>query len=354
MERSSTSSSFTTDLASDHPFDNNKNPMLNRVVLKNLFGLIPFKLEEFKNFRLVSHEWNDCAVKYMHQNTWLKLNKRDETHTTLMDSISFCLQKSHQLNPFLKGTLGFKKYLISMQTLGSMNTYSFLFNFWEKFGVRMTHLEISYTQMYPKDLVRIMLELTPNLQVFIFKSNHIYDTTPISSNARNGLVWDEGFRPQESSINKNLTHLTITNVDIEHDGLPFNWIDMICHFPNMKNLKLGLEHTSSRLALSSLEEFLQAVILVRQNCGQHYLAQLEHLDIMEIPEYMYLKRLPGNILLLLRKLAFPLSTLTLDIGTRHNGGDRLALKNTLELHSASLQNLTLYQGHWIEPSSFHT
>ncbi|CAL8135895.1 unnamed protein product [Orchesella dallaii] len=119
----------------------------------------------------------------------------------------------------------------------------------------------------------------------------------------------------------------------------------------MKNLKLGLECISNRRALRSLEEFLQAVILVRQNCGQHYLAQLEHLDITEIPEY--LRRLPGNILLLLRKLAFPLSTLALDIGTKHNDVDTLALKNTMELHSASLQNLTLYQGHWMKPSSLY-
>ncbi|CAL8135877.1 unnamed protein product [Orchesella dallaii] len=214
MERESTRNSFTTDLAADYQFDNNKNPMLNYVILKNLFGLIPFKLEEFKNFRLVSHEWNDCAVKYMHQNTWLKLNKRDETQTTLMDSISYCLQESHQLNPFLQGTLGFKKYLISIQTIGNMNTQSFELNFWEKFGPRMTHLEISETYMYPKDLVRIMLELTPNLKVFIFKNNYFIDKTPISSNARNGLVWDEGFRPQESSINKKLTHLS-SNIDTE-------------------------------------------------------------------------------------------------------------------------------------------
>ncbi|CAL8137832.1 unnamed protein product [Orchesella dallaii] len=348
----SSSNNFTTDLTSDQQLDN-KNPMLNHVIIKKIFDLIPFKLEEFKNFRLVSHEWNNCAVKFLHQNTWLKLNKRDETHTTLMDLISHSLKKSHELNPLFNETLGFKKYLISMQMFWSMDTHLCLLNFWKKFGSRMTHLEISDTHMFPKDLVRIMLELTPNLQVFIYKNNGFFlDQTKISSNAGNVLVWDEGFRPQQSSINKNLTHLTIMNLDIEREGFIFNWIDIICHFPNMKNLTLGIYSKSNYLALRSLEEVLQAVILVRQNCGQHYLAELEHLDIMEIPE-SFLYQLPLNILLLLRKLAFPLSTLALDIGTRHNRVDRLALKNTLELHSASLQNLTLYQRLRIEPSSMY-
>ncbi|CAL8135633.1 unnamed protein product [Orchesella dallaii] len=216
----------------------------------------------------------------------------------------------------------------------------------------MTHLDISDAFIDPKDLRKIILELTPNLQVFIFKRNFL-SLTPISSIASNVLVWEERYRPQESTINKNLTHLTIMDIDIEHRGLPFNWIDIISHFPNLKHLKLGLESTSRRLALRTLEEFLQAVILVRQNCGQHYLAQLQHLDIMEIPQSMFLARLPRKILDFLRQLAFPLSSLALDIGVDQFRVDRLALKNTLELHSTSLQNLTVYQNFCVKPFRFY-
>ncbi|CAL8135851.1 unnamed protein product [Orchesella dallaii] len=332
--------------------------MLNHVVLKNLFGLTPFKLEEFKNFRLVSYVWNECAGPIVHKNAWLNLNAKAETlfhddgSVLLHIPLLKCLKQSHKLTPLLKGTLRFKKYLISNHLLWNMHERHFRINFWNKFGPLMTHLDISEAFIAPKDLRKIILELTPNLQVFIFKQNFL-GNTPISSIASNVLVWDERYRPQQSTINKNFTHLTIMDIDIEHRGLPFKWIDIICHFPNLKNLKLSLESINKRPALRSFEEFLQAVILVRQNCGQHYLAKLQHLDIMEIPQNIFLSRLPRKIVDLLRQLAFPLSSLALDIGVNHSGVDTLALKNTLELHSTSLQNLTVYQSFCVKPFRFY-
>ncbi|CAL8135857.1 unnamed protein product [Orchesella dallaii] len=362
MEKASTSNNCATDPASDQQLDNNQHPMLNHVILKNIFGMVPFKLEEFKNFRLVSYVWNECAGPIVHKNSWLNLNANAETlfdddgsvllHIPLLDSILECLEKSHELTPLLNGTLHFKKYLISNHLLGNMHERHFRINFWGKFGPLMTHLDISDAYIDAKDLREIILELTPNLQVFIFKGN-LLSPTPISNVASNVLVWDEGYRPQQFTINKNLTHLTIMDINIELRGLPFKWIDIICHFPNLKHLKLGLESMSIRFSLRSLEEFLQAVILVRQNCGQHYLAQLQHLDIVEIPENIFLNRLPRKILDLLRQLAFPLSTLALDIGVDHSRVDSLALKNTLELHSTSLQNLTVYQNFCVKPFRFY-
>ncbi|CAL8097613.1 unnamed protein product [Orchesella dallaii] len=362
MERATTSNSFKADPALDQQLNNNKNPLLNPVVLKNLFGLIPFKLEEFKNFRLVSHEWNDCAVHFVHQNSWLKLNGIAETifhndenfrlHVSVLNSITSCLEESQELSSLLKGTIRFKKYLISNQVHRRINARG-LINFWEKFGPRMTHLEISDSTMHAQDLSRIIFELTPNLQVFIFDRTDFFNCRTISSIAPNNLAWNERFRPQESSINKNLTHLTILNVDIEDYAFPINWVDIICHFPNIKKLKLGFLSKSNRLSLHSLEEFLRAVILVRQNCGHHYLAKLVHLDIIEVPRALFHERLPREILHLLRHLAFPLSVLALDIGRNLNEVDRLHLKNTLELHSTSLQSLTVYRGLLSIPFSFY-
>ncbi|CAL8140236.1 unnamed protein product [Orchesella dallaii] len=362
MERAGTSNSFKTDPALDQQLNNNKNPLLNPVVLKNLFGLIPFKLEEFKKFRLVSREWNDCAVHFVHQNTWLKLNGNAEgifhnykgirRHVSLLYSITSCLRESHELISLRKVMIRFKKYLISNQVIGRIDARG-LINFWEKFGPRMTHLEISDSTMHAQDLPRIMFELTPNLQVFIFNKTDFFGSRrPISSIAPNNLVWNERFRLQESSINKNLTQLTILNVDIENNEFSINWVDLICHFPNIKKLTLGFGSVSNHLVLHSLEEFLQAVILVRQNCGQHYLAKLMHLDIIEIPQTLFYQRLPREILHLLRQLAFPLSVLALDIGSNLNEVERLDLKNTVELHSSSLQNLTLHRGYWQHAYSF--
>ncbi|CAL8105399.1 unnamed protein product [Orchesella dallaii] len=358
MESTSASNSCATDLDSNQQLDNKQNPMLNYVILKNVFDLVPFKLEEFKNFRLVSHVWNECAVPVVRKNAWLNLNANAETHfhndgrvlrhIPLLDSISYCLQKSQELSLFLNGTLRFKKYLISKELLMIMPERHWI-NFWGKFGPLMTHLDISDAFIDAKDFREILFELTPNLKVLIFKRNYLSQTA-ISSIASNVLVWDERYRPQESSINKNLTHLTIMNVNIEYTGLPFSWIDIICHFPNLKYLKLSLwSIPDGLLALRSFEEFLQAVILVRQNCGQHHLVQLQHLDIMEIPENKLFTCLPRRILDLLRQLAFPLSSLGLDIGGEHNRVDRLALKNTLELYSTSLQNLTVYRGFCFKP-----
>ncbi|CAL8135865.1 unnamed protein product [Orchesella dallaii] len=369
MERARSRKRYARGAAPDRVFYDNQNPMLNHVILRILFGLIPFKLEEFKNFRLVSRVWNDCAVTFVHQNAWLKLDILNQTmfqnlhgdgegswiRSPLLELISRCSEDyPDQLdpNPLLQGTLhSFKKFLLSKQRVWDVYQPPDVNSLWQTCGPLMTHLDISDSYINSNDFRRIIFEFTPNLQVFIFKKCNFRADASTSAIAPRGLVWDDRFRPQQSTINKNLTHLTIMCDDTLDHGFPINWIEFACYFPNLKNMKLGLHAWRNKVAIRSLEKFLRAVILVRQNCGQHYLAQLEHLDILENPCNISLDRLPRTVLLLLRQLAFPLATLALDIGDTHYRVDRLALKNTLELHSSSLQNLTLHRGYYQHPFS---
>ncbi|CAL8135861.1 unnamed protein product [Orchesella dallaii] len=336
--------------SSDQPVGSNQNPMLIHEVTRNMFTVIPFQLEEFKKLRQVCHLWNDYAAPVMYENAWLKLeegstvtlfygNRRSEFD--LLDSILLWLEEPSEPLKFLEKTLKFRKYLIIDKVMNlTRRPRGDHFKFWDKFGPLMTHLELSECFLSPNDLRKIVIEMTPNLKVLKLNRNHMINYVSTLPDALiRDLVWEEGFRPQQT--NKHLTQLTIIN-DGTPQGFSINWIDLISHFPNIKTLKLGLHDRWHFYGVRYLEQFFQAMILVRQNCGQHYLARLEHLDIIENP-HMFIDEQPSEIPNLLRQISFPLKALALDIGGRLTEMGIITLETILELHSTTLQNLTVFR-----------
>ncbi|CAL8135831.1 unnamed protein product [Orchesella dallaii] len=323
----------------------NQNPMLNTVVLTNLFRLIPFNLKDFKNFRLVCKQWKELCNPHFRHNVWIELYGHkdlvfndDNTYTSMLSQPGGILQtikdNSRILHQFLDQDLTFQNYAVSIcvqdSLLGDM--------FWHQFAPTMTHLELFCSHIYVNDVRRIIFEMTPNLKFLSLRSN-LFIIPRGSSNQGSVWEWDDEFTLTPASrINKNLTVLKIE--DFGHNGeFPIVWKEFVIYYPNLKALNLQLCNWHAQLSFLSLKYLLHVVNNERSHYGQHHIAELESLDIIRHEPGSPQLAPDWEVLDLMRVVAFPLTKLAMDVDWEENA--EMVFKEVLEIYSTTLQKLTV-------------
>ncbi|CAL8114510.1 unnamed protein product [Orchesella dallaii] len=225
-----------------------KNPLVNPLIVKTLFEIMPFNLNEFKNFRLVSKLWWEITLPTIRKNVVLCLTDRKPEGSSSEDNRSPIESYIDWLN------LSNDPYqLLDRKRIQNYNIRDSIFHveeispttsvsrpdssFWRQVGWTMTNLKLSQANFNSKEqFFHVVCQLTPNLthlslEGLSFKlSNKAYLVPP---------CWNDSFRQPASLINKNLKNIDIT-LPLEFEywigrrGSAFCWVDFLSHFPNLK------------------------------------------------------------------------------------------------------------------------
>ncbi|CAL8135927.1 unnamed protein product [Orchesella dallaii] len=325
-----------------------QNPMMIDVILKHFFKVIPYNPIQFKTFRLVCRKWRDLSLPRLREDALLKLDERIERDSSgsLVKGERLQLDSIFQwLYTLLGDNLYFRRFL--MEHFSDFSWNIIRTKFWLDFGPEITHLEISHSKIKYDHLHRILFEKTPNLKVLSLKRNRFLNFPVPNVNDCNEWEWKKEFKPLASRINNNMKELMIDIIECDTHDFPVSWMEIICHFPKIKILKLQFHKYHFYSHFHPFKSFLRALIAARRHCGLDYLVDLEHLDINHVVKHYdsfwgtaITAELPSDMVALLGQLVFPLKTLAFDV--RKTETDRLNFTTLLERYSQTLQHLTVF------------
>ncbi|CAL8114504.1 unnamed protein product [Orchesella dallaii] len=268
---------------------NLQNPMANSLVVKNLFEIMPFNLNDFKNFRLVSKLWWEISLSAIRENAWLRLtDEKSEDNETPMQFYMSWLSLSNDPYQLTAERKLFTKYIISHADVC----------FWRQIGETMTHLKLSPVIFEDQaELYRVLTELSPKL-THLFLKDFRFVNPKMDDDQMLGHLWDEKLRHPASQINENLNYLDIT-VTLDCDRvsgigqLPFNWPELLSHFPNLKVLRLYVTnrvfkklrhgHTLQSLCDLVICYILFCMRMLRRNISEELCSELK-IELLRITQ----------------------------------------------------------------------
>ncbi|ODM87728.1 hypothetical protein Ocin01_18955 [Orchesella cincta] len=331
-----------------------QNPMFNNATLVNLFGIIPFSCNEFKNYRLVCRQWLKISLPRWRQNACLTIRDRRFHQEDLRLNILSCVNMiSMPGDPFkLLGKYHFRKYNLKLARNMTFAEESLhgnqIFHFWNILGPLMTHITIVDSKIFFKAHIRsILLEMTPNLEFLAYQNNPIVEESvvplPLTMNEWRGVtvpIWSDLCIPAASEIQNKLTHLEIR---LKSD-FPMTWVYYLARVPNIKVLKLEefMDCYRTGSLYEELQLFFKSIICIREECNPECMKNIQHLNLLNA-SIRPLALFPASLIPILCELAFPLSTLALDIG--HDQSED-GLKNILQLYPKTLEKLVMFKLGW--------
>ncbi|CAL8134392.1 unnamed protein product [Orchesella dallaii] len=340
--------SLEADSTLREPAPDNHNPLLNTLVLEQLFKFASF--DDFSTWRLVCKQWWDASLPQWRRRVWINVSDNPTTPSDLSIQQYFKILDSPG-DPFQLNKLPLRKFNIhewSLDLMGRENKQRL--QFWNRVGGSMTHLSCSNSLSNNKeDLARILFELTPNLEYLQLKRNS-YKHLELHA-LRSGRLfrkWRYPYILNESGSNypikEKLTELEVSfNLDRMSEKLSFTWNEFLVHFPNVERLKLqNFCPSYPTLAHLEFENVIATIARLRQESGAHYFSHLMELDILNVR----LKCLVTFAVTrdLFSQLRFPLTTLILDVGIESSSS---GFKTLLELHSNTLKKVVAYQGPYV-------
>lgn len=197
--------------------------------------------------------------------------------------------------------------------------------FFQLCGPSITTLELNGFQFHDLSGFRdVMYKLCPNLKSLVLKNHRFrWQFDPLTE----PQTWKQ---PAFFTPHKNLTHLEL---DLDHESLPITWLELFSNYPALKALKvynMDLEET--------LLPMLTTMKIMRNRDPR--VLQLNDLDLLAASLYAQEKISP-EACQLIRQLAFPLKTLTLDVGV---ATDPAILHDVIQCHAGTLKKLDAYRG----------
>ncbi|CAL8075636.1 unnamed protein product [Orchesella dallaii] len=326
------------------------NPMLNTVILKNIFQVLT--LSDLASCRQVCKTWFEESSTRWRRDMWLKLyeddSDEDGSNVTLtgLTLENFILE----LNDGNVCILGdspnveiktFKKFKLLGWNFNSEND-ELKAQFWKTCGRLMIGLRIERSTFRSRlAFESVVFQDLPNLEEFILFNNY-YEVKREQRFEAVPPINDVLSRARNSNV-RNLQVILYSKRDRD-PKFPLSLLEFIANYRNLKSLVLGglCKHFIDKL---SFEEVLSAMVNLSRNGG--YKWAVENLDIFAVNKENSMYR-PEEIGLL-QQLQFPLSSLTLDIGCYTEPSN---FKSILEIYANTLRKLVVFRedGH---ASSLH-
>ncbi|CAL8075644.1 unnamed protein product [Orchesella dallaii] len=331
----------------------NYNPMLNDVILDKIFEMLP--LSDLASCSQVCKTWRKHSLKRWPRDMWLKLYEDDHSdengsiaNFTGLTLESFLLKlndkKVSDVSPNLKMRT-FKKFTLHGWNFNSEDN-EFQNQFWKTCGPLITGLRIERSTFHSRVAFEsVVFQDLPNLEELILFNNYYsvereqrFEALPRIS-FHHLLVDETSFYDALSRAkNSNVRNLQVILYSEEgsEPKFPLSFLEFIANFRNLKSLTLsGLceYHSGSGM---TFESFLNAMLTLSRN-GEYRWA-VENLDILNLhkKKIMY----SSHTFRLLEKLDFPLSSLTLDIGSYTEPS---YFKRILEIYANTLRKLVVYR-----------
>ncbi|CAL8075650.1 unnamed protein product [Orchesella dallaii] len=331
----------------------NYNPMLNTVILRNIFEVLP--LSDLASCRQVCKSWFEESLTRWRRDMWLKLYDDDNvdvgSNATLTGlTLENFLLELNDGNACIRDPPN-----IEMKTFKKFKLYGWIFNsendelkaqFWRTCGPAMTGLQIEGSEFCSlRDFKSVFWQALPNLVNLTLNNNYYevdpeqFETVPaindVLSNARNSNV-------------RNL-QVILSNSDFDLDPkFPLSFLEFLANYRNLKSVNLrGLCEYNGGLLLT-FEAFLSAMVTLSMNGGYRW--AVENLDILS--EHKEKITYGSETIRLLQQLRFPLSSLILDIGSCTVPSD---FKRILEIYANTLRKLVIFRedGHSYGPAVSH-
>ncbi|CAL8133297.1 unnamed protein product [Orchesella dallaii] len=324
----------------------NYNPMLNTVILKNIFEVLP--LSDLASCRQVCKTWFEESLTRWRRDMWLNLHGDNN-----VGSNGTCtgLTLENFLLELNDGNTGIHDPPhIEMRTFKKFKLHGWIFNrendmlkdqFWKTCGPAMTGLHIEGSEFRSRqDFELVVLQAPPNLLNLTLNKNFCQFIPEYSETvpAMNDVL----------SRARNVSNVRDLEVILFLNEFPLSFLEFMANYRNLKSLTLsGLSNYYSRTVLS-FEGFLSAMATLSMKGG--YKWAVENLDILTVHKEK--TTYESGTIRLLQQLRFPLSSLTLDIGSYTEPSD---FKSILEIYANTLRKLVIFRedGHARRPAVSH-
>ncbi|ODN05891.1 hypothetical protein Ocin01_00765 [Orchesella cincta] len=307
----------------DSEQDEERHPLLNSVILRNIFRHCGVK--DLKKLRLVCTLWYELASPYLQQESKVVLQEelfREET------SIKKFLNYVDELEDTDK--IFCRNFKISLLTVARNN--DMIVKFWEKVGPSINSLEMSLCRFMGVDMVRnVMFKWTPNLKRFCLRDCTFYKEKDGCCIVENELAETDYSVP----VNRNLISLEFYGGE-SRVGPPLTWMEVITAFPNLKQLLLY------NLNPKGVTDLLTEMGKIRKKDTSKL--NIEKLNIFN-GDFAF-GQLTGPTAQLLMDLKLPITNLNMDVGM--NTSD-LIMASILKTYCNTLRHLTMYRGPFAIP-----
>ncbi|CAL8149517.1 unnamed protein product [Orchesella dallaii] len=314
----------------------NSNPMLNSVILGNIFGMLP--ISDLASCRQVCKTWFEESKTRWRRDMWLKLGESEggrSNDTTLALSKFLDLDENAATPnpPNLEGVT-FKKFKLQHWDFHSEKDDKWKAQFWKTYGPVITHLAIEQSVFGSReDFEAVIFQSIPNLQSLTLNRNKF-------KVKESQIKMIQSFSDVVSNANKmeSVKKLQLNFDDSDSNAkLPLTFLEFIGNYPNLKSLELS-GFPNNTHDVHTFEGLLEAMLSLSFNGG--YKWAIEHLDIFHLHRIWYPRFDQGPINFLLKSLQLPLTSLTLDIGSDTYPSD---FKIMLETYANSLRKLVVFR-----------
>lgn len=204
-------------------------------------------------------------------------------------------------------------------------------DFFDRCGPQIHYLELDSCVFYGQSEFRkAIYARCPNLRKLVIKDyklcDAVYPKSSLSSKKTKGGEMEASEFPEQPN-------LYAISVDMDHETLPVEWLELFSHFPSIHTLKIynaDIEEV--------VEVMLTAIQKIRKKDPKKM--TLRHLDVLSASLYAQ-EVVPNNVCKLLRELRLPLESLTIDFGVET---EPKIIKELLEIHAGTLTMLNGYRG----------